>query len=552
MRAAIRTSFARHRRFVPPWERDGQTAEDFFAGLMQSSNPLQRQRREKERASAAHDNALRDNGLTAEDLRRAEERARHNDSVLRQQQEFLPYGATPRRYFATTQMAAWGQYESALQTATADSDRCSSGSSTRVDDAPQDDPMTGYSAETRSLLVRDMYDTIPYKYTRYVDPPSPTQRTWPLHGTAAVVFDLDGVIYRRGAIVPGSDSAIQTLHELKVPVMFMTNGSLKSEADKAKELSAMLKVPIRPEQVLLSHSPMRALRARYAHAPVLVVGSPVCGDILRDYGFVNAMTVQQFQCEHPELVPFKRWGELQRAPRGGEAFALAFPRIEAVFQLDVPDDVFNDVQILMDVFTAPQGQIGGRYVSGCQSVPYFVSADDLYWSTDALLPRLGQGAFREMVTAVYESMTGQALEQTMYGKPRAIAFAYATERLHQLTAQLGWDPAHLRAIFMVGDNLETDVLGANAAGGPWSSVHVLSGIGSAPAARRTLNRGDMEQEWLQESVPRLPHYIAPTADHFVRELLAFPEAAILHNKTLYYGRPNPVDLQETYDFAPPH
>lgn len=43
---------------------------------------------------------------------------------------------------------------------------------------------------------------------------------------------------------------------------------------------------------------------------------------------------------------------------------------------------------------------------------------------------------------------------------------------------------------MVGDNIETDVIGANAAGGLWTSVHVMTGIGQAMVARRTLSRND--------------------------------------------------------------
>lgn len=72
---------------------------------------------------------------------------------------------------------------------------------------------------------------------------------------------------------------------------------------------------------------------------------------------------------------------------------MPYPEIAAIFQFNDPDDVFSDIQVMLDVLTSPNGQVG-RYVSRTQTVPYFVAADDLLWSTRALLPRLGQGAFR--------------------------------------------------------------------------------------------------------------------------------------------------------------
>ncbi|KAH9601437.1 hypothetical protein LSM04_001857 [Trypanosoma melophagium] len=515
------------RRFVPPWERDGKSADEFFSGLMQSTNPVQTSQRNKMREQEEVNRAVEATPLPAE-VQRMEAIHSHNEDVLNQRRNFVPYGSKPVVYFEKDQMAALGEYETMLKGTSG----LTNGQET-------------YSPEVREMLQDDLHQKLPYRYESFMEPRG-KQTQWPLHGTTGIVLDLDGVVHRSNKIIEGSDSAVRKIMELRIPLLFMTNGGGVSEAEKAKHLSELIGCEIRAEQVLLSHTPMQLLAPTYKNQNILVVGSSRSVDIAKSYGFNRPISMLQFQVEHPELVPYKKWGDLKRC----EANKIPFPEIAAIFQFSEPDDLLGDTQTILDVLLAPRGQFG-RYVSSKQTIPYYISADDLLWATEALLPRLGQGAVREMISAVFESVTGHGLHVTMYGKPRAIAYAFAERRLEAEAARLGWDPQSLRAIFMVGDNLETDILGANARGGRWVSVHVLTGIGAAPAARRTLAEGDVELEWLETRVSRTPHYVAPTLDHFVRELLAFPEVAVLQNKKPYYGMPNPVDLGDAYNFVVP-
>lgn len=529
----LQPSLSRRRRFIPPWERDGKSVDEFFGGLMQSSNPLQRRRKEKARQEETEAAILMADPLAPEDYRRLEEMEVHNAAIAEAKRSFLPYGAAVRHYYESTNMAAWGAYEASLKPSP-------------IAQASSSGTGSSYSAEIQDHLRADLNDKIPYRYESFV-PPVPNSSAaprWPLHGSTGMVLDIDGVIYRSGQLINGADTAIRLLSVLKIPFLFMTNGGAKSEAEKAEELSALLQCRVEPNQVLMAHSPMRLMSSAYQNRRVLIVGPPHCAAIAKSYGFNHAMSIQQYQCEHPEMLPYKKWGDLKRAT---PEQPVPFPEIAAIFQMNDPDDVLSDIQTLLDVLLAPFGKVGS-YVSGTQTIPYYVAADDLLWATEAPLPRLGQGAFREMFSGVFESVTGNGLQTQMYGKPRAIAFAYAEQRLKAISAELGWNPHQMRSIFMVGDNIETDILGANAAGGLWTSVHVLSGVGKAPAALRTLSEGDTELEWLESCVSRVPHYVAPTLDHFIRELLAFPEEATLHHKVSYHGKPNPVDLKETYNF----
>ena len=366
---------------------------------------------------------------------------------------------------------------------------------------------------------------------------------------------------------------------------------------------------------------MRWLASRYRGQPVLIVGDDDCVRVARrDYGLDGAMGITEVQTLRPDLVPYKkyRWKESSSGglKRGvGVPFACGhLPAFKAVFVFEkFATDAFNDVQVILDVLLSPSGQPGTMQVGRRQSVPLYMSADDFMWAAaPTALPRLGQGALREMLCAVYRCATGgEELEITQYGKPRRVALTYAAMVLREESQRLrlggefgGSSPAtattmtaggsthtsvddqpprHLgthcggggggagaggfRTLCMVGDNPETDIAGANAMGPPWLSVQVLTGVVSAstssmsaatkpfrlPTALRTVSPGDVEGQWLETHQRALstPHYVAPSLDHFVRELQYFSEAQITSSVAAtgsqVVGELCPVDLRGAYN-----
>ena len=515
-------------RFVPPWERHGKTADEFFGQISRSKNPIERLKRDQDRevlqekeyedyqnAAEASSQELLDN-YTERGQRFREEEEKANN--------FLPYGATPE-VIGKDGMAAWGRYESEIKA-------------------------VGYSAQASQLLGMDFEVKLDWPdaavASKAVDRVHASQPLWPYHGTVGVVLDIDGVVYRSKRMIEGSAEAIAQLKRLGIPFLFMTNGGGQTEESKAKELTKIIGVDITPEQCIMSHTPMQLMAAHYKEDTVLIGGPPSCVEVAKSYGFNKAIGILEYQRQHPELVPFKQWppGVKPEAPN-----SVPYPEIAAVFCFTDTLDAFNDAQIIVDLVTSPHGQVGSA-VSGDQTIPIYFSADDLLWSTNAPLPRFGMGAFREMLCASYRCVVGSELQIVQYGKPRTIAYKFAQKRLKKLSKDLGWNPEALRCIAMVGDNLETDIVGANAAGGPWLSVHVLSGIGSAPAAMRTTCLGDEEAEWIDDDVEKSPHYVAPSLEHFARELLRLPESHILLQKKASYIRPSPASLKDTYNFKP--
>lgn len=112
-----------------------------------------------------------------------------------------------------------------------------------------------------------------------------------------IVFDIDGVLVRGGAQIPGAKDVLEYLARAqshpdpaaRIPYIFMTNGGGCLEQEKAHEISSVffpgLSVPVRASQVQLSHTPMRALVPEYRDKPVLVLGCKDYVHVARSYGF---------------------------------------------------------------------------------------------------------------------------------------------------------------------------------------------------------------------------------------------------------------------------
>lgn len=94
-----------------------------------------------------------------------------------------------------------------------------------------------------------------------------------------VVLDIDGVILKGGALIPGAAAAIARLHKHHIPYCFVTNGGGVLESVKAAELSHKINLPVPPQQVVLCHTPMQRLTAEFGREKVLVLGKLSCLEV---------------------------------------------------------------------------------------------------------------------------------------------------------------------------------------------------------------------------------------------------------------------------------
>ena len=89
---------------------------------------------------------------------------------------------------------------------------------------------------------------------------------------------------------------------------------------------------------------------------------------------------------------------------------------------------------------------------------------DLQWMAEAIMPRFGHGAFLLCLEDLYKKVTGHDLVYTaLVGKPSEITYRHGEQVLqHQAQLIYGDDwKRPLKNIYFVGDNVCTDIFGAN-------------------------------------------------------------------------------------------
>lgn len=210
--------------------------------------------------------------------------------------------------------------------------------------------------------------------------------------TFGVVFDVDGVLLRGKAPIPGAREVIEELQRDDVPFAIMTNGGGYLEEKKATQISQILGVDVSPSLVCVSHTPMRALADKHRDDLVLAVGKD-CDEIsavMANYGFRNVVTVGQLHNHFPTMYPdIKVSGDFPHEGRFEEQ------KFGAIFVLIDPIYWGRELQIVMDVLCANDGLLGS--LAQQQHVPLYSACSDFQYVGEFHLPRFGAGAFRAVL-----------------------------------------------------------------------------------------------------------------------------------------------------------
>lgn len=314
----------------------------------------------------------------------------------------------------------------------------------------------------------------------------------------AFAFDIDGVLLHVAKPIPGATETLRYLQQHNIPFILLTNGGGKHEKDRVAELSARLQVELSTDNFIQSHTPFQEL----VHGPeslkdknILITGSDAAKSrtIAETYGFKNVITPADILMAHPTIWPFEPLMEELYAATA-RPLPNPQPKIDAMFVFNDPRDWALDIQIITDLLLSAGGVLGTYSAkngkAGWQSdgqPALFFSNPDLVWAAHYPLPRLGQGAFQAAIAGIWRQITGgEELRRTVIGKPHRPTYQYAERVLNQYRAQsLGADArglAPLRSVYMVGDNPESDIRGANdfhsPAGTSWHSVLVRTGVWS--------------------------------------------------------------------------
>lgn len=321
---------------------------------------------------------------------------------------------------------------------------------------------------------------------------------------AYALFSIDGVLVRSATPLPKAGETLAFLQENRIPFILLTNGGGKSEEERVADLSDKLRVPLDTGMFVQSHTPFAELDALHDKT-VLVVGGDgaKCADVARGYGFQHVITPGDILVSHPDVWPFSHvFTDYYKS------FAKPLPKpinpaspedglkVDAIFVYNDPRDWGLDSTIILDLLLSKQGILGTlSEKNGSSSLPnrgylqdsqphLYYSNPDLWWASSHHLPRLGQGGFRLAFEGLWASVTGGAgLEKTIIGKPYHPTYEFAERRLRSHRKQLFGSTGlnhPLRRVYMVGDNPESDIKGANGYESPfgsaWTSILVKTGV----------------------------------------------------------------------------
>ena len=294
----------------------------------------------------------------------------------------------------------------------------------------------------------------------------------------AFVFDIDGVLVHGDRLIPEGREVLDILNGnnelgIKIPHIFLTNGSGKPELARTQQLTSILHNPISTDQFIQSHTPMRAL-SEYYHT-VLVVGGEGyrCRDVAEEYGFKDIVVPNDIVAWDQTIAPYRVFTEEERATSRPRDFTKV--NIEAILVFSDSRDYATDMQIIMDLLRSENGRLGTVAKDPIsQRIPIYFSQGDVLCPTEHPIPRMSQGAFRIGLEAMYKALTGVDLERVVYGKPELATYKYADEVIASWMETLHGEERIPENVYMIGDNPASDIVGGNMYG--WNTCLVRTGV----------------------------------------------------------------------------
>jgi len=169
----------------------------------------------------------------------------------------------------------------------------------------------------------------------------------------AFAFDIEGVLVHGDRLIPEGKRVLEILNGdnelgIKIPHIFLTNGSGKPENARCEQLSKILYSPISTEQFIQAHTPMSALAEYYD--TILVVGGEKyrCREVAEQYGFKNIIVPNDIYAADPTISPLREhFTAERRATSNPRDFSKV--QINAILVFSDSRDYATDLQIIMDL-----------------------------------------------------------------------------------------------------------------------------------------------------------------------------------------------------------
>ena len=179
-------------------------------------------------------------------------------------------------------------------------------------------------------------------------------------------------------------------------------------------------------------------------------------------------------------TPFRKLTDKEQEHSRKRNFGEA--EIEAIFVFADSRDWAGDQQIILDLLMSKKGRLGTRSETFDEGPPIYFSHNDMVWATSHDHTRIGMGALRASVEAVFKAMTGKDMQSTAFGKPQVGTFQFATRLLQQWRKDVHGIDSPPQTVYFVGDTPESDIRGTNEFNdsplceNTWYSILVRTGV----------------------------------------------------------------------------
>ncbi|XP_072305044.1 haloacid dehalogenase-like hydrolase domain-containing 5 isoform X2 [Eucyclogobius newberryi] len=275
-----------------------------------------------------------------------------------------------------------------------------------------------------------------------------------------LLFDIDGVLVRGRLPIPAAKKAFSKMVDSKgqfvVPVVFVTNAGNCLRQTKAAQLSHILGVQIEPDQVIMSHSPLRMFK-KYHNKCVLVSGQGPVLEIARNLGFNNVISIDMLR----ESFPLLDMVDHNRRPKLPSSSICNLPKVEAVVLFGEPIRWETNLQLIIDVLLTGGNLSSVHRTQKMPHLPLLACNMDLMWMAEAHSPRFGHGTFLVCLENIYKKITGEDLKyEFLMGKPCELTYHFAEYLIRCQAMDRAWK-SPITSLYAIGDNLMTDIYGAN-------------------------------------------------------------------------------------------
>ncbi len=225
---------------------------------------------------------------------------------------------------------------------------------------------------------------------------------------------------------------------------------------------------------------MREMAEKYHTVLVMGGEGEKCRLVAEGYGFKDVVTPGDIIKDNQFTTPFRKLTEEEEKHSRARNFAEV--EIEAIFVFADSRDWAGDQQILLDLLTSKNGRLGTRSENYDEGPPIFFSHNDMVWSTSHESTRLGMGALRVSLEAMFKAVTRKDLKSTAFGKPQIGTFQFATRLLQQWRKDTHGINSPPETVYFVGDTPESDIRGTNEYNesplcqNSWYSILVCTGV----------------------------------------------------------------------------